>query len=152
MTPSPEKQTAQADHRPKRRVTSWRVLLPFLLLLTALPIGLAQSWMAHARRCVAYDLTTLDERTALVRDELSQAHIQVEGLRSPTRADTVAEELGLVRAESPPVVVAAGASDLVAEAFAEPTTDPQDAPIMVASYASVASFWPFDAVAGRQSK
>jgi hypothetical protein len=152
MTPSPETRAAQADRRPKRGIVSRRALIPFLLLLTALPIGLAQSWMAHARRCVAYDLTGLDERTALVRDELSQAHIEVEGLRSPTRADSVAAELGLVRAESPPVVVAGAATDLVVEALADAEADPPDAPIVVASYASVASFWPLGAADGRQAK
>jgi hypothetical protein len=113
--------------------------VPFLLLAAALPVGLTQAWMAHERRCIAYELSALDDQAALVRDEISQAHIQVEGLRSPTRTDAVAEEFGLVRAEVPPVVVAGVPAAVIAVAAEEPSSLPEWSNPRVAA----ASFLPF---------
>ncbi len=140
MTPSPDTQAPQADTASRRRLAPGRAFLPFLLLAIALPVGLSQAWMAHERRCIAYDLSALDDQAALVRDEIRQAHIEVEGLRSPTRTDTVAEELGLVRAERPPVVVA-GMIEAVAAAPAPADTAPE----WRRSRVVAASFWPFGA-------
>jgi len=139
MTPSTDTQAPQADHTSSRRFARSRAFLPFLLLAAALPVGLAQAWMAHERRCIAYELSTLDDQAALVRDEISQAHIEVEGLRSPTRTDAVADELGLVRAASPPVVVAGAMDALAAAPSAAADTAPEWSTARVAS----ASFWPF---------
>jgi hypothetical protein len=144
MTFSPDTQAPQAETKSTSRFTRGRALLPFLLLAAALPVGLTQAWMAHERRCIAYELSTLDDEAALVRDEISQAHIEVEALRSPTRTDTVAEELGLVRAESPPVVVAGALDPIV---IAPPSTDP--APEWTNARVVTASFWPFGGGSGR---
>ena len=150
MTPSRETQGPKADTRPRRRFADRRAILPFVLVIAALPVGLAQSWMAHERRCVAYDLGELDERMTLVRDELSEAHIAVEELRSPGRADAIAAELGLVRLEGPPVVVAGDSDKFVAESPASEQAWPPS--VLSASFASFGPVWPFGRAQGSQAK
>ena len=126
-------------------------MLPFVFLIAALPVGLAQCWMAHERRCVAYDLADLDDRMVLVRDELSEAHIAVEALRSPTRTDAIASELGLVRLEGAPVVVAGPERAFVADA-ADSQAGPADTGVVTASFASFGPVWPFGRADGSQGK
>ena len=81
---------------------------PFAILALVLPMGLAQSWLAHAPRTIAYDLEQIDDEIRRVRDELESAHLACEALRAPAAVHSVAQVLGYERPASPPIVLRVG--------------------------------------------
>ena len=93
---------AKGNAKGKRRAG---LKLPFLVLAMALPVGLAQSWFGHEKREIAYDLRALETEMESIRNEIDEAHIEAEGLKSPARIDKLAGELGYVMPIEAPTVV-----------------------------------------------
>jgi cell division protein FtsL len=90
--------------------TRKRPVSAYVVLALLLPVGLVQSWCAHQRRTIAYELPEIEKRITALQAEIEQLHIESESLQSPKRVDELARARGFMPALKPPIVLPA-ASD-----------------------------------------